>query len=176
MLYENGTGVTKSYVEAVKWYRLAAQQGYAEAQNNLGVMYESGHGVPRDPVEAAKWYLRAAEQGDANAQHNLGNRYQSGEGVAQNFAEAVKWYRKAAHQRHPMAQANLGVMYERGHGVKLGSRAGADVVHPVRVVFPRFGSQEPRHRDPQPRPARGEDDAGAGGRSAPAGPRVAAGQ
>ena len=108
----------KSYVEAVKWYRRAADQGYADAQNNLGVMYESGHGVPRDPVEAAKWYFKAAEQGDANAQHNLGNRFQSGDGVPQNYAAAIQWYRKAAEQMHPMAQANLGVMYERGHGTR----------------------------------------------------------
>ena len=35
--YYNGDGVKKDFVEAVKWYRLAADQGYADAQCNLGV-------------------------------------------------------------------------------------------------------------------------------------------
>ena len=36
--YLNGTnGVKKNYKEAVKWYRLAAEQGDADAQNNLGM-------------------------------------------------------------------------------------------------------------------------------------------
>ena len=32
-------GVEQDYVEAVKWYRLAAEQGNADAQYNLGVAY-----------------------------------------------------------------------------------------------------------------------------------------
>ena len=47
----------------MKWYRLAAEQGYDIAQYNLGVMYENGQGVPQDYKEAVKWYRLAAEQG-----------------------------------------------------------------------------------------------------------------
>ncbi|MCH8323384.1 MAG: sel1 repeat family protein [Proteobacteria bacterium] len=32
--------------QALKWYRLAAEQGYADAQNALGGMYYSGKRVP----------------------------------------------------------------------------------------------------------------------------------
>ena len=46
------------YKEAVKWYRLAAEQGGAEAQNNLGHMYDKGEGVAQDYKEAEKWYRR----------------------------------------------------------------------------------------------------------------------
>ena len=45
VMYANGRGVPQDYAEAVKWYRLAADQGDAEAQHNLGVMYASGEGV-----------------------------------------------------------------------------------------------------------------------------------
>ena len=55
-MYENGQGVAQNYAEAVKWYRKAAEQGYAEAQFNLGVMYETGEGVAQDYAEALKWY------------------------------------------------------------------------------------------------------------------------
>jgi|SRR6516162_11442266 len=33
--------------EAVKWFRLAAKQGDAGAEFNLGVLYAEGRGVPR---------------------------------------------------------------------------------------------------------------------------------
>ena len=39
----------------MKWYRLAAQQGYARAQRNLGLMYYGGQGVAQDYAEAVKW-------------------------------------------------------------------------------------------------------------------------
>jgi TPR repeat protein len=34
--------------EGLKWFRGAANQGYAEAQTGLGAMYQNGFGVPRD--------------------------------------------------------------------------------------------------------------------------------
>jgi len=75
--------------------RLAAQQGDANAQFELGLMYFMGKVVPQNYVEAAKWYRLAAEQGHAKAQFNLGELYDLGLGVAQNYAEASKWYRSA---------------------------------------------------------------------------------
>ena len=55
-MYDKGTGVPKDEVEAVKWYRKAADQGHAAAQFNLGGMYAEGRGVPKDDVEAYAWF------------------------------------------------------------------------------------------------------------------------
>ena len=60
--------------EAVRWYRLAAEQGDASAQYSLGVMYDFGRGVLEDDAEAVRWYRLAAEQGDADAQNRLGSQ------------------------------------------------------------------------------------------------------
>jgi TPR repeat protein len=116
--YENGKGgmVPTDFVEAVKWYRKAAEQGDLNGQAALGVMYAFGHGVPRDDGAAFTWYLAAAEQGSALAQSNLGALYLAG-GVRQDYAEAMKWFEKAAAQRDGRAQANIGSMYENGKGV-----------------------------------------------------------
>ena len=70
-----GDGVLKDFSEALKWYRLSAEQGDAIAQYNLGVMYERGDGVLKDFSEALKWYRLSAEQGYASAQYNLGVMY-----------------------------------------------------------------------------------------------------
>ena len=44
-MYANGRGVEQDDAEAVKWYRLAAEQGDADAQANLGTMaYHNGKG------------------------------------------------------------------------------------------------------------------------------------
>ena len=116
--YHFGNGIEQDDVEAVKWYRRAAEQGNIKAQHNLGWMYANGRGVERDNVEAVKWYRLAVEQGDVKAQNNLGWMYANGRGVNLDDAEAVKWYRRAAEQGNATAQNNLGVMYANGQGVE----------------------------------------------------------
>jgi TPR repeat protein len=78
-MYYNGLGVPQNYAEALKWYRLAAGQGNADAQYNSGVMYTKGQGVPQNYAEALKW-CRLADHGFASAQTNLGVMYENGEG------------------------------------------------------------------------------------------------
>ena len=50
-----GRGVHPEHVKAAKWCRLAAEQGHALAQFNLGAMHELGHGVDVDLAAAASW-------------------------------------------------------------------------------------------------------------------------
>jgi hypothetical protein len=115
--YLAGEGVAPDRKEAVKWFRLAADQGLGEAQYNLGVLYAAGDGVAKDPAAAMKWYRLAADQKIAKAQYALGTMYATGKGVARDDAEAIKWYRKAAEQGYAVAQSHLGVKYLEGAGV-----------------------------------------------------------
>ena len=48
-MYTFGQGVPQNYTEAAKWYRLAAEQGNAQAQYNLGFLYAEGVAL-RDPL------------------------------------------------------------------------------------------------------------------------------
>ena len=105
------------YEEAAKWYELAARQGLAEAQNNLGVMLKDGQGVERDEAKAVEWFRRAARQGNVLAQSNLGWMFHGGRGVEQNYDSASYWYRQAALQGHAAAQNNLGLLYRDGLGL-----------------------------------------------------------
>jgi len=114
----NGQGVPpQDHAEALRRNRLAAAQGDAKAQFNLGVMYGEGEGVSQDHAEALRWYRLAAAQGHAKAQNNLGWMHYSGEGVPQDYAEALRWLRLAAAQGNAEAQNNLGEMYEYARGV-----------------------------------------------------------
>ena len=71
-MYNEGIGVPQDYKEAVKWYRLAAEQGDAEAQNNLGVMYDKGRGIDQDYVMAYMYWDIAAVNGYKDAIKNRG--------------------------------------------------------------------------------------------------------
>ena len=63
-MYAKGEGgVKRDYTQAVKWYRMAAEQGDAWAQNNLGEMYARGEGVPRNHVQAYMWLGLAIKGG-----------------------------------------------------------------------------------------------------------------
>ena len=92
-MYEFGRGVPQDYGEAVRWYRLAADQGHASAQRNLGGMYADGRGVPQDDVAAHMWANLAAAQGDETARKlrdYLSERMSSGQIAAAQRA-AREW-------------------------------------------------------------------------------------
>jgi uncharacterized protein len=72
LMYYTGQGVAKDAVEAVKWYRKGAEQGYAMAQVVLGVKYAFGKGVPKDEVRAYMWLLLAGSKGIEVAKKNYG--------------------------------------------------------------------------------------------------------
>jgi hypothetical protein len=56
---------------ALDCYLKAAEQGFAEAQRNLGAMYVEGVGVAVDLVQAHKWLNLAALAGNESAGKEL---------------------------------------------------------------------------------------------------------
>jgi len=70
----------------------AAMQGYAPAENNLGMMYRYGAGGPVDYERAFGWLHRAADHGVAAAKYNIGAMYALGLGSARDRVEAYIWY------------------------------------------------------------------------------------
>jgi hypothetical protein len=88
--------VPQDYAQAALWYRKAADQGNADAQNKLSVLYSNGQGVPQDDAQAALWSRKAADQGNADAQYLLGLLCFLGQGVPQDYAESYFWLDLAA--------------------------------------------------------------------------------
>lgn len=111
--YSLGQGVAPDADEAIKWWTLAAEQGMADAKNNLGSHYAQRG----DWANAAKFFQGAAEQGVPDAEKNLGVLYTRGLGVPQNDQEGLRWLMKAAGHGSADAQTELGAMYAGGHGV-----------------------------------------------------------
>ena len=69
------------YAAALRWLRLAADQGEVEAQRRLALMYELGQGLPRDYEQAAVWLRRATKQGDTLAFYKEGFCYTTSAGI-----------------------------------------------------------------------------------------------
>jgi TPR repeat protein len=65
-MYSFGKGVPQDYKEAVRLYRLAAEQGNTAAQFNLGSAYYNGLGVPQNDIQAYMWFILASTGGDAD--------------------------------------------------------------------------------------------------------------
>jgi TPR repeat protein/uncharacterized RDD family membrane protein YckC len=116
-LYATGRdGWPKNDIEAVGWYRLAADAGESTAMFNLGVMYENGlGGLPKDDTQAVSWYRKAADGGNANGMARLASMYTNGRGgLPMDDAQAAGWYLKAANAGNIYCMAWLGFMYANG--------------------------------------------------------------
>jgi TPR repeat protein len=95
--YHRGiNAIGKDTAEAIKWYRIAADQGDPRAQYALGFMNAEGGLMPQNYAEAIKWWRRSADQGYARAQCDLGIAYANGEEVTQDFVRAHMWLNIAA--------------------------------------------------------------------------------
>jgi TPR repeat protein len=91
----------------VKWYQLAAEQGYAKAQYNLGLMHANGRGVLPDFVIAHQWLDLAVQPGSMLAPKDLADATDSRDQITarltpEQLAEAQRraqaWL--AAHPKH----------------------------------------------------------------------------
>jgi TPR repeat protein/serine/threonine protein kinase len=112
-----GAGAPEDVQEAIRMYKLAAEQGFAPAMNNLGDLYYHGTKVPRDDAEAIRWYRMAVQRGNASAANTLGVMYQNGRGLPKNDQEAATLYRQSAEKGHVLGRYNLAVMLRDGNGV-----------------------------------------------------------
>jgi TPR repeat protein len=64
-------GVGMDYQKALYWFQLAADQGYSDAEFEVGWFYENGLSVGKDNDRAKVWYQKAADQGNLAAQAAL---------------------------------------------------------------------------------------------------------
>ena len=115
--YQYGVGAPKDRKNALRWFRQAARQGNARAQESLRATEDSAAGG-----EDSEKLQIAAEQGSAQAQYRLGYRYWNGDGVERDERQAADWFDRAARQGLAPAQRMLGRCYEQGRGVERDAR------------------------------------------------------
>lgn len=103
-IYYNGEGVSPNHVEALRWFKKAAEAGDATAMNNVGILYYHGaDGVSQDTDEAFKWFKKGADKGEASSIYMLGVMHHYGQGTAENTEEGTRLIKKAAELGHELA-------------------------------------------------------------------------
>ena len=94
--------------------RVAAQQGYAEAQALLGQVLLDGQGVAVDQAEALHWFKAASRSNHPMAINMVGRCIENGWGVAANPMEAANWYKRATDLGLDWAMYNYANLLARG--------------------------------------------------------------
>ena len=103
--------------EAVKYYQLAADGGFAWAEYVIGDLYLNGkYGLNQSKTEAFKWFTRSHEHGYTYATVELGRCYEYGRGVKVDPKKALKYYKLASKKGDPRGTNMVGRCYERGTG------------------------------------------------------------
>ena len=128
LMYYDGQEVAQDYSEAARWFRKAADQGYATAQFNLCFMYFDGNGMAKDSVLAHMWCNLAALYADSEDK--------------KEYAEARDWIAKQ------MPAQQIAEAQRRARDWKCCSPAfvqssGAATLRDVRTVYVDYlGSAE----------------------------------
>lgn len=99
-------------------YKLAADNGFADAQYSLGRLYEFDMKKSDKAGEIAlKYYLQASENGSCLAKYKLASLYEKGKIVNQNYQKTANYYQILADEGYIHALFELSRLYEKGLGV-----------------------------------------------------------
>jgi TPR repeat protein len=115
-------------VESAKYYKLAADQTFPQAQFKYAVCLATGKGVGVDLIQSAKYFKLAADQNHTDAQFNYGVCLADGKGVGVDLIQSAKYFKLAADQNDPQAQFNYAVRLANGEGV------GVDLIQSAKYL------------------------------------------
>lgn len=113
----------KDNKEAIKYLKLAADEGHSQAAFTLGY-----HLSASNPKEAVVYLQKAAEKGHPEALFEMGIAYAEGTLVAKNDKRAAESYYQAAKQGHVDAAVGLAVLYLQGKGVPHDLKKGVSLL------------------------------------------------
>ncbi|MHB8801063.1 MAG: tetratricopeptide repeat protein [Thermoanaerobaculia bacterium] len=128
MNFEGIGGARQDYLEARRWFEMAARRGHGRSFATLGLIALHGLGEPRDERKAAELCRRGALRGCLEAETGLGHLYWNGIGLERDPIAAVGWWRRASRRGSREAQLCLGRALIRGEGVERDAAEGLVLV------------------------------------------------
>ncbi len=188
--YKLGRGVPVDLAMAESWYRKAALQGHAQAEDNYGlVLFQSGK-----KAEALPWLEKSAARDEKRAELVLGTMLFNGDGVTKDWTRAYALVTRSSQQGLGQGSQTLAQMdqfippQQRQQGIAMASqvasqaRAGAVAppigvrtadLPPSKIAAAPYPTPAPtRAATPAPRPAQPAPRAVA---AAPQAPRATGG-
>ena len=110
----------KTMMEAIRWYRTAAEQGHADAQHRLSELSARFRAPPMrseqintDDGQAVRLDYRSTPTEEIN----FDGRHTTSRGFGRHNVRTFLHYQRAAQQGDTTAMNNIGVMYANGRGV-----------------------------------------------------------
>jgi enhanced entry protein EnhC len=103
----------KDLIEALKWFKKAADQGDIQAQMYCAAAYRFGLGVHKSEDKARHYDIAAAKQGNSLAQASLAEHFLESRHRKNNQLGLI-WVKRAVEQKEPVAQYLLGQVYAEG--------------------------------------------------------------
>lgn len=112
---------TDPFADKINFLTLKAENGNAEAQNDLGDLYRNlstsdSHTEKYHKLAAEQYYKLAAEQGNKRALMSLALMYSKGDGVPKSLEKSFEYLKLAADQGDDCAQHFVARDFERGSG------------------------------------------------------------
>jgi TPR repeat protein len=119
-MYVTGAELPKDPIEALKWYRKAADVGNEKASVMVAslLLADGRNATPDENAEARQRCEDAAKRKFPPGAYCMALIYRRGLGVAKDPVESAKWLGRAAELGHPRAALQLGEAYWKGEGVK----------------------------------------------------------
>lgn len=111
LAYLQGAGAVSNEDEAVKWLKMASDNGCTEAQYRMGRYH-----FKLDNIALALDYFRLASDKSEKASYYIGHCHFYGLGpLLKDYSEAVAWFRKSSDYKK--SQTRLGICYYFGYSV-----------------------------------------------------------
>lgn len=92
--YDGSRGFDQDFTKAVRCYKLAAEKGSRQAQENLGYCYYYGRNMPVDYEKAFHYFALGAFDGHLISLYKIGDMYLNGYYVEKNPIEAFHIYKR----------------------------------------------------------------------------------
>jgi TPR repeat protein len=120
-------GIPQNLIEAVKYYKLSADQQNGFGLAAYGSCYQFGKGVSKDMKRAVQLYKQSADMGNSNGQLSYGVLLHYGWGIPVNLEESVRYFKLAADQGNQNAQATLAICIREGLGIAVNGNEAARI-------------------------------------------------
>jgi TPR repeat protein/dienelactone hydrolase len=117
--YREGRDVNKSVETALEWYTKAADQGDAQADEDLAEIFGKGEGVPASPQRSLRWLIQGVTaKGAAGgwSEGNLAAAYRYDLYGFGDLAQARHWYQASLEHGNGWSGYELAVMNDQGLG------------------------------------------------------------
>lgn len=92
LYYDGNRGFDQDFAKSVECYKLAAQKGSRQAQENLGYCYYYGRNMPVDYEKAFHCFALGAFDGHLISLYKIGDMYRSGYYVEKDQTESFRIY------------------------------------------------------------------------------------